>query len=740
MELRSKRKSSAISPLKPAQEPTHIQSATPATKRPNKKLRFSDTALLSDSTGLTPFVGKASLKTPKHRRASTPAIIRHEDHDEVQFTPFRECLTPRTVRQIKRHGLSEEMNQYYADQKTNAVLRKELEVKNQELQHLQENLAQALARNDPLHDVSSSQGRVDEVQAEIEQLQQSFSSNDGAFEDIGVDGDSSLGNFNDDCGFLIYEDENAGNEDQSTEDDVHAVDLQLESARQAKQALFRSSQGSSNAVVHFEDSPARPSATHKDIPSQPQHSHRNVSKHLNDATNRAEEAEVALKALDLEIQSLGFPSNSNNAQESVAAIKNHFREMRIELERLVPGETVTSFDNAKLMPEMLAKIKLIGQSVRDREGELKSMRDQQRCLKGNFDHAIVAAEKANNRVKELEETIDKNAEDMLEIRMRAQAWEREAKENESNNRILITAIEKYREEVKRLEQLVGLIEAEQASRLQDVRTATEAEFTQQIFDMDAKVAAETHGRRAAEDSAVDRLRKINELESALSTVRQQAEDVKGQLARLEQQLSHSTHGHHEQLASTERAHEEEVGGLNSRIANLSSALTSANAEVEKLKTLNAKLEERYRAEVEYGTRSVDRMYNELIRSATKAGEERKSYIRGAKVRHANWELESDDLVSDPIVPMTPSSIVRFSDIDYPDDHVQGSVELSRGRKKHSRASGQGLGIMKRDRRSYDSGIGMGSLSEADEEDMSNDIMTPDLSSEADIEYEADVMV
>ncbi|KAK4936235.1 hypothetical protein LTR10_022822 [Elasticomyces elasticus] len=740
MELRnSKRKSSVISPLKPAQETVHTQSTTPAIKRPNKKLRFSDTVLLNDSTGLTPFVGKASLQTPKHRRASTPAITRYEHHDEVQFTPFRECLTPRTVRQIKRHGLSDEMNQYYADQKTNAALRKELEVKNRELQDLQDELAQALARNDPLHDVSSSQGRVDEVQAEIEQLQQSFSSNDGGFEETGASNDSLSGAIHDDdCGFLIYEDENVGNENQSSEDDAHDVDLELESARQAKQALFRSSQGSSTAVVHFEDSPARPRTTQKDIPPQPQQSHLDMSKLLNAGTNRAEEAEVALKALDLEIQSLGFPSNNNDAHESVAAIKNHFREMRIELERVIPGETVTSFDNAKLMPEMLVKIKMIGQSVRDREGELKSMREQQRCLKGNFDHAIVAAEKANNRVKELEETIDKNAEEMLEIRMRAQAWEREAKENESNNRALITAIEKYREEVKRLEQLVGLIEAEQASRLQDVRTATEAEFTQQVSDMDAKVAAETHGRRAAEESAVDRLRKINELESALSTARQQADDVKEQLASLEQQLNHSTR---EQLASSERAHEEEVGGLNSRIANLSTALNSANAEVDKLKKLNAKLEERYRAEVEYGARSVDRMYNEVIRSATKASEERKSYIRGAKVRYANWELESDDLVSDPIVaPMTPASIVRFSDIDYPDDHIQGSVEVSRGKKKHSRASGQGLGIMKRDRRSYDSGIGMDSVSEADEEAMSDDIMTPDLSSEADVEYDVDVMV
>ncbi|EHY51836.1 hypothetical protein HRR83_008451 [Exophiala dermatitidis] len=747
MITRSKRPSSAISPVRPTEEPAQNHATTPSAKRPKKKARFSDTALLNGTTGLTPYVGKAALATPK-RRASTPAPARYPDQEEVQFTPFRECLEPRTIRRMRRHGLSDEMNQFYADQKANDALQRELDSKDAELKKLKAELEEVRRSSASLQMIpTSSQEQVRHLESEIAHLEHSisFSSANSTSRHQGSPTRSSPEPAEQGDIFQIYEDENenAVNQDQLADgEDALTMGLELESARQVKEALFRSSQGSSTGDLHFEDSPVRPSSMRRSIPRSPREFYHDLSKQLKVATNRAEEAELALEALNTEIKSLGFPCNDDST-ECISNIKHHFRQMRLDLEHVVPGETAGSFDNARLIPEIISKLKMLAQRVRDREAELKSMRDQQRCLKGNFDHAIIAAEKANNRVKELEDVIDKNAEDLLHQRMRAQALERETKELESNNRSLINAIEKYREEVKRLEELVQLIEAEQASRLQDVRAATMAELNQQISDMEAKVAAESRGRRAAEESAVDRLRRINELEADMSAARQRSEDVREKLSALEAQL-----------ASSNRSREEEVGGLNSRISSLSTALSSANAEIDKLRKINVKLEDRYRSEVEHSTQAVERMQTECIRSATKISEERKSYIRAAKVRYANWELESDDLVSDPVMgPMTPASIVRFSDVadvdDGPDDddHVPGSVEMSRGKNKNRRrqtGSGSGLGITpsmgimkKRGRRRYDSGIGMESLSEVDEDNA--DTMTPDLSSDPDVDVDVDVM-
>ncbi|OCT46536.1 hypothetical protein CLCR_01851 [Cladophialophora carrionii] len=738
---RSKRPAAAISPAKPQ------DATTPSRQRLKKKARFSEPIPSHDTTGLTPAVGKASLKTPK-RRVSTPAITRFRDHDEVQFTPFREELSARTKRQIRRIGLSDEQNQFYAEKRSKAQLQRLVDQKNKELQILKDELEASKLRQASLvePDIPGSQLRISQLEAEVAELTQRSNNETSIFE-------SGSSDFGDECGFQIYEDDATNDENHvpGSEDDA-TVDLELETARQAKEAMFRSSQSFSNRAVQFEDSPARSSTSTRNIPAVPTQSALDLSKELNAAINRAEEAEVALQAMTTEIKSLGFPCSGDDGAECLSAIKIHFHDMRFEFERTVPGESTISFNNPRLMPEMLNKLKIVSAQIRDREAELRSMHEQQRSLKGNFDHALIAAEKATARIKELEDAMDKNAEEMLEQRMRCQATEREARENEQNNKALIVAIEKYRKEVKHLEALVELIEREQAARLQDVRTATTAEFTQKLSDMEAKVVAETRGRRAAEESAVERLRKINELESALSTARQQSEDVEEQLQSLRTQF-----------AAAGRAHEEVVDGLTSRVSGLTSELTAVNARIDQLSKDRRQLKRLYRQQVEDSEEFAEQQHKNVFLMAKQSMEDKKTFMRSSKIRYANWELgsEQDDLPSDPVGPMTPSSMVRFSEFSEVedddrspcehsndgDDHVDGQVEISRG-KRHRRHSsltlpasspflGRGI-LKKKPRRRYDSGIGMDSLSET--EDEREGVMTPELSSDGDVEIENEVLV
>lgn len=637
-------------------------------------------------------------------------------------------LDDRSKRRIRRNGLSEEMNEYESDKKANSGLRKEILVKDQELQKLKQELDKARQLTEELRSDDDTQLRVDEVEAELEALRESFrleNSEPATWDHIPRDGRGPGSDGGDTI--LIYEDDSddLAQPQSGDQQDALIMGLELESARQAKQSLFRSSRSQSTSVadLHFEDSPSRPrispSAT---TPSMPTSFYHDLSKQLKAATSRAEDAELALQALEGEVRALGFSQeNENNANSDLTALANHFRQMRLELERLMPGETALGFENPALLPEIMNKLKQLVQQLKDREAELKTMRDQQRSLKGNFEHAIVAAEKATARVKELEDTIENSAEEMLGVRMRAQALEREVAEKDSSIKSLVAALNKYRDEVCRLEQLISQVEKDQLSALEDVKQATRSELEEKLSDMDAKVAAEERGRRAAEESAVCRLTKINELETALAAARQRAEVVEKQLSGLEQRVSFSS-----------RDHEEEVGCLNSRMANLATALSSANAEVDKLRILNAKLEERYRNEVAQGARAVERMQNEVLRSVAKVSEDRKSYLRGAKVRLGNWDLESDDMNTDESgAPMTPASVVRFVDVD-DNDRIAASVEISRGKKHHRRSytPTPGLGIRKGARRRYDSGIGMDSLSEAEteaeeESEVDQGMLTPD---------------
>lgn len=609
-----------------------------------------------------------------------------------------------------------------------------LDQKDKEIQAIKDKLE--ASRQQGVPEEPASQEQIHQLEAETAELRKQSNHEVPQFRSFSP-------TFGDDEGFQIYEDESASDENRpADEDDDATVRLELEDALQAKQTMLRSSQSFSSSFVHFEDSPARSSTSNRNTPAAPEVSVEVRTKELNAAINRAEEAEVALQAMNLEIKSLGFPyEDSTDASECLAAIKSHFRDMRFELERIAPGESTISFDNSKLMPEMLSKLKAIATQTRDRDAELRSMREQQRSLKGNFDHALVAADKANAKIRELEDILDKNAEEMLEQRMRAQALERESKEQQHNARALIAALEKYRHDNKRLEELVELVEAEQAARLQEVRTATIAEFNQQFSDMDAKVDAETRGRRAAEESAVERLRRINELESVISSARQDADDVKDQLKLLEKQL-----------ASSKRANQEEVQSLQLDVSRQSTDLEAANAKIDKLNKKVASLETRYYAAVEHLDEYAANQHNQMLRAAAQSAEAAKKARRSAKVSRANWELESemDDLPSDPVLaPMTPSSIVRFSEFSEiedsddrntrensvvdgdedggDDDHVPGRVELSRGKKhRRSRSSsigvpassplaGMRVGILKKPRRRYDSGIGMDSLSEAEDE-------------------------
>ena len=172
---RSKRSSAAISPIKPT-------TATTPSQRPKKKARFSEPVHAYGTTGLTPAIGKAVLKTPS-RRISTPAITRYEDHDEVQFTPLRQQLSARTQRQIRRLGLSDEQNQFYADKKATSGLQRQLHLRDKELQVMREELEATKLREASLRktvaagaEIASSQAQQQEEirrkEAEVAELRE----------------------------------------------------------------------------------------------------------------------------------------------------------------------------------------------------------------------------------------------------------------------------------------------------------------------------------------------------------------------------------------------------------------------------------------------------------------------------------------------------------------------------------------------------------------------------------------
>ena len=744
---------------------------TPSRKQSAKKrvrVRFSEVTLPSRSTGLTPHMGRTLLTTPRRRasvpfRVCTPHAV-HLSEDEIQFPYFRQVLDERSKRRIRRNGLSEEMNDYEAERKVRARQEKTIQAMEEEMSKLRDELEAAKQNNNndaaegggvaEVDDVASSQ-RIDKVEAEIAALRESF--NDVVLpemEDDGMEIDwehvtrraGRMPGPSSDSGdtIRIFEDDDVmpGDEAQqvsatsnhaNVSDPAHdaeilAMALDLETAKQEKRQLFndvRSHLPSSSAQaplsdLDFADSPSHPcnslQSSSSSLASPPKNFYHDLARVLKATTSRAEDAELALHALEVELKTLGFAGN--DASEVIAEIQAHFRTARIELERAVPGETVSAFENANVLPEIIAKLQLVSRRVRDREAELKTMREQQRTMKGNFDHCIIAAEKANARVTELEEAIETGAEEMLGCRMRAQALEKEGQEKDKTISSLIAALEKYREDVNRLEQMVIQLETEHPFKVQQAEEAVNIVKDQQISDLEAKILAEETRRRDAEATAAERLNRTNELENAMAAAKQHAQDVLFQLRALVNEKEEQEFQIKKILLEKDEHYTVHLASLNTRISNLGTALASANAEVDKLKVTNSKLEDRVKAEMEQGQHAVETLHLEMVRSFAKVNEGKNSYLRGTKIRLANAELE-DEGADGTCEPMTPVSLVRFVDVEASEAHIEGSVEIERGRKR-----------MGKGKRRFDSGIGIGSSSGA-EEDAELPVEMP--SSEADVE-------
>ena len=779
---RGKRRSSAISPVKDHRSTDttndlendleiNPQPTTPSRRRSKKRARFSNPSM--STTGLTPSVLRASLATPR-RQPSVPTRTPYSTAtQEIQFTPYRQVLDERSKRRIRRNGLSEEGNDYAADKRIKAELEKRVQAKDEELTKLREELEAvkaASANNVPCAEEDTSSQRIDEVEAELAALRESFNSaavagNDDDFADINWDhvnvrkaGATPAPRSDGGDTIPIWEDDDVLttdvgiNTDAQTEcgQDVEllAMALDLEAAKHEKRKLFQdvrqqlpSSSTNPTPSFEFADSPSRPqqnlTTSLSSLPSPPKDFYRNLAATLKATTSRADDAELALHNLDTDLKSLGF--EGSDAGAIIADIVSQFRKARLELERAVPGETVTAFENAKVLPDIIARVKSLVRQLKDKEAEMKAMRDQQKTLKGNFEHAIMASDKSNRRVWDLENSVEASAEEMLQTRMKVQALEKESAEKDKNVSALITALEKYRQDVTRLEQLVTQLESEVVFKVQEAKDVASLEKEQQLLDLEAQVAAEERGRRAAETSALERLAVIKDLEAKLEVAQRRAFDVQLQLNAV------SAFKEEEEFKLKKKLHEQDeqaqaqLGALNTRISNLGTALASANAEVEKLKVHKLKLEERVRKEVELGERAVEVIKEELMKSLGKVNETKNSYVRGAKIRVANGELRDaeEEEGESGAEPMTPVSLVRFVDAEADEEHIQGSVELSRGKGRRSRGRGK---HGKRDRRP-DSGIGMGTLSEEDETDGVDELSdgVGEFSLDGDDEVDVDMM-
>ncbi|KAJ5684464.1 uncharacterized protein N7477_000809 [Penicillium maclennaniae] len=685
-------------------------SSTP--RKRGKRVRFSDPGpRLHDagacSTGLTPAMKRTSVgersnrfltprdrspsRTARRRSAPTPCCQQTfdpvEPFDEtcservMQFTPLRQILDSRTKRRIRRIGLSDEITHLEREKRQISTFERTLAALREERDSLKNELIAIKQSSEIPEDLPSSESfwmspyvRFQELEHESSRLRdeisvashrshdesanegETFILNDSA---IVVSNSPDLRGIRDchspvlDSLMLDQSTSDVSTQTQTpdiTEDsEIHSLTIDLEAAKSEKKRLFNACRSHISAFettgmgdIFRQSSP--PADFFDDMISI-----------LTAALSRASDATQALNGINQECSTLGFSGTS--ADDVISDMKSNFRSARLELE--------------------LQRIKSLAKDLRAERKHHYGSLGREKALRGQFDNLLHRYEAAANKIGNLEDSIASSAGDMLHTRMRMQELENEHQEKNIGIERLNAALDKYHEDVRSLEELVG--------RLEDENLVARDRHAQQISDLEKQVACERKQRIVIETSASEYEFRIRQLEETVEQNRVRACDLMAAAESLEKEHEEALEALQQNASKQLQQYEEDNGTLNVRISELTTSLEETRSEARRLRHMNRGLEEQLRIEIDARDDLLEKWASEQARAFAFMKESVGSERRRARVRSANWELKSDDLMSDGTTvigsePITPVSMTRFVD-----------VEMGRG--KNRRRIDSGIGIL-----------------------------------------------
>ena len=604
-------------------------------KTPNKakkRVRFSDPGLESSepplSTGLTPYLKRTSFKqqapgpsTPRLLSASTrrrsfpiqlstslpsPSLSPSPGpfSGEFQFAPLREVLDDRLKRRLRRNNLSVEINQIANDNKSKARLEQEIKSLKDELAKTQ---SSSKEHSGELNEEIPNAERIRELEQQL------------------------------------FESRREIRERSTTTEPAPSSD-DFEKAATSPVEIFMDDTNEDFVASNFDDNGA-----------------------LRDQTPVSILQPVSETATQVELPS---PTHTEI-----------FRSARISLEYLFPGEIALGLvpeDPKPLLDVMLDRMRALKAQAIMAEGSLKATETQESNLRNQFNAVIAQLDRARVYADDLskrhsnEKSRADNAQarvNMLEASLqntssKATDLAKEVDEKERSIEKLQNALESYRVEVGKLEQLITKSEGEQNAAMSQLRS----EMDEAVADLECHVAAETRGRREAEQEVREQNVRIKELK-----VR-------------EQELQAAVHKKQEVIRETEaifaqerEGREREVGGLNVTIGHLSTDLAESKAKVAAAEEKQQLLMKNLQEERDAGLRAVEAVQAELARCTEKA--------EGVKIAHVNDVQRRGAEVTEHKGLLTPVSVTRFKD-------VEGYVEFRRGKK--GKRPDSGIGVLEED--------------------------------------------
>ena len=373
----------------------------------------------------------------------------------------------------------------------------------------------------------------------------------------------------------------------------------------------------------------------------------------------------------------GVASSIPELESHINTQTAHLLQARLNLERLYPGETALPLtppadgDCSPLLAAMLDCLHKSQTTLQSTKSSLRAAQTQESNLRAQFNGVLTNLDTTRDAHAQLLKGAKAGAEKYAQARERIASLEADLDESSRSSEKLKTALNSYREEVKSLEALVIRVEKEGNDKLE----AISYEKDEAVADLECWVAAETRGRREAEEQLDARALQIRTLEGTQTELKKAISEKQTLIRGLE-----------DELEQVKRGNEDEVGRLNVKIGSIKEALTSARADKKKLEKEKASLIKA----------AADRRQRELKKVSSLKEELRKA-VKGVEVVVGGWEQDASRKgegieVGGLLTPRIESG--RFRDVAM--DTVEGTIDMKRGKSRRSRKIDSGIGMLEED--------------------------------------------
>lgn len=648
------------------QEADTTTTSTTVTPR-KKRVRFSEPGPEmgpTTSTGLTPALRRHRLLgSPgkpvrfSGRRQSLPGKLISpltEATSTLQFAPLRQVIDNRSRRRLRRNHLSEETNAIEKEKRLEeqlhqediTSLREQVEEKDRWVKELMQRLKDAQYTNvqsavgpDAESSFASSGVRLREEDCREQPLEDRQTENGAANVHNPDDHRPAEYNAGSDGEKASDDGEACTSRGTTPERSTASAGVQVETEELSREGSQVEALRKALAQVTSELEMTR--STHLRISAKLQGHLQDSSSSLDSdpdldtalnmvvtslvlAQTRAEDAEASLDAVSSEVAALGFAGR--NAEDMLIAIKTQFRQARLELEHLQPGENTIGFDNEKLLGMLVERVQALLRRIRDGAEEQASQRQVNTVLQRRLDLVDAQAKSAEAKADELAIDVD---------------------EKDRSIKKLQRALEGYQAEVRSLESLVDRLEEDHARQTERMQRGMD----EAVADLEIKLEAEMKSKEESMIEAHEEKRVAEDLQARV----EKAKAIIERMNREKDTLSAAKDVIISHLEAEADERDRAIVGYQSQLDTvghekllLASSLNEAQASIGTLTNDKTVLEAQLAVELEEGMRVMEAMQSELMRSLARANE--------LKNKHAGRSRDESASVS---LPPTPCSL-RFA--------------------------------------------------------------------------------